>query len=108
MGQSLGTVEKLDDGNYEGILAMGLNTRITIVENGAKTKGSLQPDFRVVSKQFGDLGGGWNAVGKTSGKPYVSLSIAHPMIGPYKVRANLGQAHGGKKNEFAILWNPKD
>ena len=108
MGQSLGTVEKLDDGNFEGILAMGLNTRITIVENKAKAKGSEQPDFRIFSSKLGDLGGGWNAVGKTSGKPYISLSIAHPMIGNHKVRANLGKAFGGEKNEFAIIWNPRD
>ena len=108
MAQSLGTVEKLDDGNFEGILAMGLNTRITIVENQAKDTGSRQPDFRVYAGNHGEIGGAWNRIGKTSGKPFVSMTLAHPMIGNRKVYANLGKAHGGEDNQYAILWNPKD
>jgi len=108
MAQALGTVEILDDGNFEGVLAMGLNTRITIVENQAKDEGSKQPDFRVFATNSGEIGGAWNRIGKTSGRPFISLTLAHPMIGPRKVYANLGKAHGGGDNEFAILWNPKD
>ena len=105
MAQALGYVTKLDDGNFTGKLAMGLNTRIDIVANDNK-QSDKQPDFRIYSADGGEIGGGWTRRGKTSGKDYVSLTLAHPMIGPRKVYANLGAATGGDKNAFAILWNP--
>lgn len=107
MAQALGYVTQGDNGNFEGILAMGLNTRIRIVTNDAKST-PKQPDYRVYAAQGGEIGGGWTRTGKSSGKDYVSLTLAHPMIGPSKVYANLGQAAGGEEEEFAILWNPKD
>lgn len=106
MAQALGYVTKSEDGNFEGVLSMGLNNRIRIIANDAKEKDD-QPDFRIFSAQLGEIGGGWNRTGKTSGKPFVSLTLAHPMIGPRKVYANLGQTTLGT-NEFAILWNPQD
>lgn len=108
MAQALGYVSQLENGNFEGILAMGLNTKITIAQNPTKDEGSKQPDYRVFSASGGEIGGGWNQIGKTSGKEFISMTLAHPMIGPRKVYANLGKAHGGEDNEFAILWNPKD
>lgn len=107
MAQALGYVSQMDDGNFKGILAMGLNTRITIAANDAKET-DKQPDFRVYAADGGEIGGGWNRTGKTSGKDYVSLTLAHPIIGPRKIYANLGRAAGGEEDEFAILWNPKD
>ena len=105
MAQALGYVTQTKDGNFVGKLGMGLNTRIDIVTNEAKET-DKQPDFRVYANDGGEIGGGWRRTGKASGKDYISLTLAHPMIGPRKVYANLGQAAGGKKNEFAILWNP--
>jgi len=105
MAQALGYVTKTDDGNFVGKLAMGLNTRIDIVTNEGKDS-ERQPDFRVYSADGGEIGGGWTRTGKASGKDYISLTLAHPMIGPRKVYANLGQASGGEADEFAILWNP--
>jgi len=81
MAQALGYVTKLDDGNFTGKLAMGVNTRIDIVANDNK-QSDKQPDFRVYSADGGEIGGGWTRRGKTSGKDYVSLTLAHPMIGP--------------------------
>jgi len=107
MAQALGYVSQMDDGTFKGILAMGLNTRITIATNDAKET-EKQPDFRIYSAEGGEIGGGWNRTGKTSGKDCVSLTLAHPMIGPRKIYANLGRAAGGEDDEFAILWNPKD
>ena len=46
--------------------------------------------------------------GEVSGKEYISLTFAHPTLGPRKVYANLGQAYGKEADEFAILWNPQD
>ncbi len=105
MAQALGYVSQSKDGNFEGTLALGLNSRISIVPNNNKTA-EKQPDFRVFAKAGGEIGGGWSRVGKASGKPYISLTLAHPMIGPRKVYANLGRANGKPKGEFAILWNP--
>lgn len=107
MAQALGYVSRLDDGSFKGRLAMGLNTKIDITPNEAKEKES-QPDFRIYAADGGEIGGGWKRTGKTSGKEYLSLTLAHPIIGPRKIYANLGQATGGDKDDFAILWNPKD
>ena len=106
MAQALGIVTKSENGNFEGVLSMGLNSRIRIIANDAKAK-EAQPDFRVYSAQFGEIGGGWNRIGKASGRPYLALTLAHPMIGPRKVYANLGQA-SDSEDAFAILWNPQD
>ena len=47
--------------------------------------------------------------GETSGKEYVSLSLAAPEFGPRKLYANLGRAAGQDDDEaFAVIWNPAD
>ena len=105
MAQALGYVTQNENGEYEGTLTMGVNARIRIARNEAKAPGSKQRDFRIFSPQFGELGGGWTRVGKTSGREYVSLTLAHPMISARRVYANLGPASGGQDREFALLWN---
>lgn len=107
MAQALGYVTQNETGFFEGTLAMGLNTRIKIVPNSDK-QSEQQPDFRVYSSDGGEIGGGWSRTGKASGKKYISLTLAHPMIGPRKVYANLGHASGKSEDDFAILWNPRD
>ena len=107
MAQALGYVTQTEEGNFVGKLGMGLNTRIDITANGSKET-EKQPDFRIYASNGGEIGGGWTRRSKSSGKDYVSLTLAHPMIGPRKIYANLGQAAGGAKEEFAILWNPAD
>lgn len=86
---------------------MGLNTSIRIVPNAEK-QAQQQPDFRIYSSDGGEIGGGWSRTGKKSGKEYISLTLAHPIIGPRKIYANLGQASGKSESNFAILWNPID
>ncbi len=107
MAQSLGTVTKRETGGFEGTLAMmTLTTRITIVPNDAK-ENDRQPDFRIYAARGGEIGGGWNRVGKNSGKAYVSLTFAHPAFGPAKLFANLARTAGqDNDNVLAILWNP--
>ena len=109
MAQSLGTVTKRENGGFEGTLAMmTLNTKITIVPNEAKDN-ERQPDFRIYAARGGEIGGGWNRVGKNSGKPYVSLTFAHPAFGEKRVFANLARAAGQEDERvFAILWNARD
>ena len=47
-------------------------------------------------------------VGKNSGKPYVSITLAHPAFGEKRVYANLARAAGEDEETLAILWNPRD
>ncbi len=108
MAKALGYVTQNENGNYEGILAMGINERIKIIPNEPKTPKSREPDYRIFGKTLGEVGGAWNRTGKTSGKDYVSITFVHPNISASKLYANLGQNAGGEDNEFAMLWNPKD
>ena len=49
------------------------------------------------------------AVGETSGKGYVSLSLATPEFGPQKLYANLGRAAGQDgEDACTVIWNPAD
>lgn len=108
MAQSIGTVTKRENGGYEGTLAMmTLSTKITIVPNEGK-ENDRQPDFRIYAAKGAEIGGGWNRVGKNSGKPYVSLTFAHPAFGERRVFANLARAAGKDDDSvLAILWNPQ-
>lgn len=107
MAQALGYVTKIETGGYEGTLStMSLKKRIRIVPNRTKET-DMQPDFRVYTEDRVEIGGGWNRVGKTSGRPYVSLTFAAPEFGSHKLYANLGRAAGQDDEDvMAILWNP--
>ena len=107
MAQALGYVTKNETGNFAGTLNLGGASRINIVSNDNK-ENEKQPDFRIVDARGPELGGGWFKTGEVSGKEYISLTFAHPTLGPRKVYANLGQAYGKEADEFAILWNPQD
>ena len=50
-----------------------------------------------------EIGAGWTRKGETSGKDYVSLSIAAPEFGPKKLYANLGKAIAASVGIFAII-----
>jgi uncharacterized protein (DUF736 family) len=108
MAQSIGTVTKREDGGFQGTLSMMTQkARITIVPNEAK-ENERQPDYRIFADRGGEIGGGWNRVGRNSGKPYVSLTFAHPALGPGKLYANLARAAGqDDESVLAILWNPQ-
>ncbi len=105
--KALGYVNKGEDGNYEGVLAMGFRGRIRIDANLDKSN-ERQPDFRIFAERLGDIGAGWTKIGKTSGNPYLSLSVAHPVICQREVYAKLGRKADGEDHEFVILWNPEE
>ena len=109
MAQSLGTVTKRDDGGFEGTLSMmTLNTKITIAPNNTKEH-ERQPDFRIFAAKGGEIGGGWKRVGKGSGKPYISLTFAHPAFGDSRIFANLAPAAGVyDESILTVLWNPQN
>ena len=99
---------KQSGGGYKGQLkTLKLRADIDIVPNTAKAHDN-QPDFRVLSRGF-ELGAGWTRKGETSGKEYVSLSLAAPEFGSKKLYANLGRAAGQDDDDaFAVIWNPAD
>jgi uncharacterized protein (DUF736 family) len=67
-----------------------------------------QSDYRVLTQGI-EIGTAWIKHGETSGKEYVSLSIAAPKFGPKKLYANPGQAAGADdKDLYAVIWNPGD
>lgn len=104
---AIGYVTKSDDGSYKGQLkTLSISADIAIVANRSKAS-DAQPDYRVVSDGV-EIGAGWLRRSETSGRDYVSLSLAAPEFGPRRLYANLGQAAGGPEDRFAVIWNPAD
>ncbi len=106
---AIGHVTKqANGGGYKGQLkTLTIRADIDIVPNTAKGAAN-QPDFRVLTKGY-EIGAGWLRTGETSGKEYVSLSLAAPEFGPRKLYANLGRAAGQDDDDaFAVIWNPAD
>ncbi len=105
---AIGYVTKQQNGGFKGQLkTLSIRADIDIVPNTAKAH-ETQPDFRVLTKGL-EIGAGWTRTGETSGKEYVSLSLAAPEFGPRKLYANLGRAAGQDDDDtFAVIWNPAD
>jgi len=104
---AIGFVTKSEDGSFKGQLkTLSISADITIVANRSKAS-DAQPDYRVLSDGV-EIGAGWNRRSETSGRDYVSLSLAAPEFGPRRLYANLGQAVGGPEDRFAVIWNPAD
>ena len=103
---AIGYVRKENDGRYTGQLkTISIKADIDIVPNANKTTDS-QPDFRVLT-QGTEIGACWTKKGETSGKDYVSLSLAAPEFGPKKLYANLGKAAGqDDEHLYSVIWNP--
>jgi len=89
---------------YKGSLkTLTISTGIEIIPNRDKTKES-QPDYRITTENNTEVGAGWRRVGKSSGKPYLSLTFAAPELGK-KLYANLGPAAGQDDDRvFAVIW----
>lgn len=104
---AIGYVTKDGNGFKGELKTLSIRADILIVPNGHKTA-DTQPDFRVTANGV-EVGAGWNRRGETSGKDYVSLSLAAPEFGPRRLYANLGRAAGqDDEDAFAIIWNPAD
>jgi uncharacterized protein (DUF736 family) len=106
---AIGYVTKSKDGkSYKGqIKTLSVRAPIEILPNTAKN-GDTQPDFRIYSQSV-EIGAGWVKTAESSGKDYVSLSLADPAFGGRKLFANLGLAAGqDDANVFAVIWNPPD
>jgi len=105
---AIGYVTKDESGTYMGQLkTLSIRAEITIQPNARKAS-DAQPDYRVISGDV-EIGAGWNRHSETSGRDYVSLSLAAPEFGPRRLYANLGRAAGQNDDDtFAIIWNPAD
>jgi uncharacterized protein (DUF736 family) len=104
---AIGYVTKAKDGSFKGQLkTLSIRAEIEIVANASKTS-DVQPDYRVTSDGI-EIGAGWLRRSETSGRDYVSLSLAAPEFGPRRLYANLGRAAGEAEDRFAVIWNPAD
>ncbi len=105
---AIGYVTKLEDGRYKGELkTLSIRAEIIMTPNADKANEN-QPDYRVFAEGI-EVGAAWVRTSESSGKEYVSLSIAAPEFGPKKLYANLGKAAGqDDDNVFALIWNPRD
>jgi uncharacterized protein (DUF736 family) len=104
---SIGHVTANKSGGFKGQLkTLSLTADIEIVPNEHKAHDN-QPDYRVLSGSI-EVGAGWNRRSETTGRDYVSLSLAAPEFGPRRLYANLGRAAGGDEDSFALIWNPAD
>ena len=102
---AIGHVTLQSDGSYKGRLnTLSIRRNIELVLN--KKKSESQPDFRVMAGEV-EIGAAWNRTSMSSGKEFVSISLAAPEFGDRILYANLGRMPGSKdKTEFAIIWNP--
>lgn len=105
MGRAIGYVTQIKDGNYKGILTMGINEKIKIVPHESRTADSREPNYIVFGETMGEIGAAWDRTGKESGNEYVSVRLADPRICRHNIFANLGHAAEGEDNEYAMIWN---
>src|SRR3546814_17272264 len=97
---AIGFVNGTIEGGFVGQLkTLSIRAAIEIRTNRSKN-GDVQPDYRVYSEGV-EIGAGWVRTGEASGKPYVSLTLAAPEIGPRGTYDNLGGA-AGKDGEEGI------
>ena len=102
---AIGHVTLQSDGSYKGRLnTLSIQRNIELVLNQKKNEN--QPDFRVMAGEV-EIGAAWNRKAISTGKEFVSLSLAAPEFGDRTLYANLGRMPGSKdKTEFSIIWNP--
>lgn len=103
---TIGQVTREGQGFKGQLRTLSIRAEIEILPNERKT-GDSQPDYRVTANGV-EVGAGWTRRGESSGRDYVSLSLAAPEFGPRRLYANLGRAAGQDENSFAIIWNPAD
>lgn len=104
---AIGRVQKQSDGTYKGQLAT-LSIRQNIQFTRNKKTNESQPDYVIMANDI-EIGAAWWRTAISSGKEYLSISLAAPEFGNRTLYANLGRAAGSDKDDdFAIIWNPQD
>ena len=104
---TIGRVRQMSDGSYKGQLAtLSIRENIQFIKN--RKTADAQPDFLIMANEV-EIGAAWIRTAISSGKDYVSVSLAAPEFGNRTLYANLGRAAGSQdEDEFAIIWNPQD
>jgi uncharacterized protein (DUF736 family) len=105
---SIGRVTRQSDGSYKGQLAtLSIRQNVQFLKNRKLSEG--QPDFIIMAGADVEIGAAWLRTAISSGKEYLSISLAAPEFGNRTLYANLGRAAGSSDDaEFAIIWNPQD
>lgn len=104
---AIGHVTRTSNGCFEGQLrTLSIKANVEIIPNEGKSSDN-QPDYRVLSDGT-EIGAGWTRRSESSGRDYVSLSLAAPEFGPRRIYANVCRAAGGDEDTFAVIWNPAD
>lgn len=104
---AIGYVTKDENGAFKGQLkTISIRTEITIAPNARKAN-DAQPDYRVLAGDV-EVGAGWNRRSETSGRDYVSLSLAAPEFGPRRLYANVARSAEENEDRYVVLWNPAD
>ena len=96
-----------ETGAYKGPLhTLNIRAEIDVLPVRAKLS-PAHPDYRVTASGV-EIGAGWDNIGQVSGEQYVSLTLAHPDLGPRAYKVNLGRAAGqDDDNVYAMIWNPE-
>jgi len=104
---AIGRVTRQSDGTYKGVLAtLSIRQDIQFVPN--KKAAESQPDYLVMAQDV-EVGAAWWRTAISSGKEYLSISLAAPEFGNRTLYANLGRASKSEdENEFVIIWNPQE
>lgn len=107
MANVLGYVSETGDG-YAGTLAMMNLTASIRIEANVEKADDKQPDFRIFAGEKAvEIGGGWLRKAKSSGREYLSITLADPQIGPRRIYANLAPVRD-REGRHVILWNPRN
>ena len=104
---AIGRVHLQSDGTYKGQLAtLSIRQNIQFIKN--RKMNESQPDFLIMAHDV-EIGAAWIRTAISSGKEYLSISLAAPEFGNRTLYANLGRAAGAEsEDDFAIIWNPQD
>lgn len=104
---AIGHVTRTDDGGFKGQLrTLSIRAEVEILPNDRKAR-DAQPDYRVLADEV-ELGAGWNRRSESSGRDYVSLSLAAPEFGPRRIYVTLAPVAGEADDNFALIWIPAD
>lgn len=107
MANALGYVSETETGFAGSLSMMNLTAPIRIEENAEKS-GNHHPDYRIFAGETStEIGGAWIRKARSSGREFLSLTLADPQIGPRKVYANLAPV-SGEDGRHVILWNARD
>lgn len=105
MANAIGHVSEYDAGFVGHISVINLTASIRIERNLEK-RSKNQPDYRVFAGDTDtEIGGAWLRRSNSTGREYISITLADPQLGPQKIYANLAAVRG-EIGRYALLWNP--